>query len=100
MNNPLIWILVAVVAFFVYKKYFSKTSSYTIPSFDSVTDAVAALKLFKENQDMINTELKSKLNEAKSAGKTKDEMVTITDQYADFSNALTKAFSKWAIMHG
>ena len=100
MNNPIILILAAVVAFFIYKKYFSNKSSYTVVSFDGISDPVAATKLFQENQTKINSELSTTLAEAKKASKSKEELINITNQYADYSNNLTKAFSRWAIMHG
>jgi hypothetical protein len=47
----------------------------------------------------LTNELKSKLTDAINAKKSTEELISLSNSYADQSNELNKAFATWQLQH-
>jgi hypothetical protein len=75
-----------------------RSSSYTSESFDGMTVTQATEK-FVAQTGVIATEMKDELKSGIEAGKTKDELVVISDKYSDYSSDLNKRYARFHIMN-
>ena len=93
----LIGLIVGLLAFFIFSKFFGvQKSDFTMTPFTG-TDPNAAKTSFQTQTQQIATEMQTALKAAIDQKQTKDQLVTISNQYNDYSCALTKAFAEWNI---
>jgi hypothetical protein len=93
----LIGLVVGLIAFFIFSKVFGvQKSDFTMTPFTG-TDPNAVKTSYQTQLTQVATELQQALRDAVSQQKTKDQLVTISNQYNDYSCALTKAYSEWNI---
>jgi hypothetical protein len=93
----LIGLMVGLVAFFIFSKFFgAQKSDFTMTPFTG-TDPNAVKTSYQTQLTQVATELQQALRDAVSQQKTKDQLVAISNQYNDYSCALTKAYSEWNI---
>ena len=95
MDRLYIGILIGIVIYFLYSKMFgSKTSGFTIQPFSSMTDRSAVTTSFQTQTAALTNE---KLTDAINANKSTEELITLSNSYADQSNELNKAYSAWQL---
>ena len=100
MDRLYIGILIGIVIYFLYSKMFgSKTSGFTMQPFSSMTDRSAVTTSFQTQTAQLTNELKTKLTDAINAKKSTEELITLSNSYADQSNELNKAYSAWQLQH-
>jgi hypothetical protein len=100
MDRLYIGILIGIVIYFLYSKMFgSKTSGFTMQPFSSMTDRAAVTTSFQTQTAALTNELKAKLTEAINSKKSTEELITLSNSYADQSNELNKAYSAWQLQH-
>ena len=93
----LIGLIVGLLAFFIFSKFFGvQKSDFTMTPFTG-TDPNAAKTSFQTQTQQIATEMQTALKAAIDQKQTKDQLVAISNQYNDYSCALTKAFAEWNI---
>jgi hypothetical protein len=100
MDRLYIGILIGIVIYFLYSKMFgSKTSGFTMQPFSSMTDRSAVTTSFQTQTAQLTNELKAKLTDAINSKKSTEELITLSNSYADQSNELNKAYSAWQLQH-
>ena len=100
MDRLYIGILIGIVIYFLYSKMFgSKTSGFTMQPFSSMTDRSAVTTSFQTQTAALTNELKAKLTDAINANKSTEELITLSNSYADQSNELNKAYAAWQLQH-
>jgi hypothetical protein len=100
MDRLHIGILIGIVIYFLFSKIFgSKMSGFTMQSFSSMTDRSAVTTSFQTQTAQLTNELKSKLTEAIQGNKSTEELINLSNSYADQSNELNKAYSAWQLQH-
>jgi hypothetical protein len=72
------------------------TSRYTSQVFTGMTAAQATASFTQQTAQIVD-ELKTKLTEAMQAGKSNEELISISDKYSGYSCDLNKAFSRFQI---
>ena len=98
MDRLYIGILIGIVIYFLYSKMFGiKTSGFTMQPFSSMTDRAAVTTSFQTQTAALTNELKAKLTDAINANKSTEELITLSNSYADQSNELNKAYSAWQL---
>jgi hypothetical protein len=98
MNSQdfLFGLVAGLFLFFIVSKMVGQKSTFTMTPFTG-TDANAVKTSFQTQTQQIATELQQALRDGITQGKTKDELVTISNTYNDQSCALTKAYAEWNI---
>jgi hypothetical protein len=100
MDRLYIGILIGIVFYFLYSKMFGgKTSGFTMQPFSSMTDRSAVTTSFQTQTAQLTNELKTKLTEAIQGNKSTEELINLSNSYADQSNDLNKAYSAWQLQH-
>ena len=100
MDRLYIGILIGIVIYFLYSKMLgSKTSGFTMQPFSSMTDRSAVTTSFQTQTATLSAELKAKLTEAMNSQKSTEELITLSNSYADQSNELNKAYAAWQLQH-
>ena len=101
MDQKEMLMLAGVVLLLVFVWYMfirRSSSSYTSESFDGMTLPQATAK-FVAQTTVISNEMKDELKKGIEEGKTKDELVVISDKFADYSADLNKRYSRFNIMN-
>jgi hypothetical protein len=100
MDRLYIGIVIGILIYFLYSKLFGgNVSGFTMEPFSAMTDRAAVMTSFQTQTAALTNELKAKLTDAINAQKSTEELITISNSYADQSNALNKAYSEWQLRH-
>lgn len=100
MDRLYIGIVIGILIYFLYSKLFgSNISGFTMEPFSATMDRAAVMTSFQTQTAALTNELKAKLTDAMNAKKSTEELITISNSYADQSNALNKAYSEWQLRH-
>ena len=100
-NSFLIGLFVGILIYFMFTKLARpQVSEYTIQPFDGMTDQAAVKDSLKTQVTAVVTEMTSALATAKTANKTVDERIAISNTYNDQLCQLNKGFSEWLLNHG
>ena len=92
----LYFFIAAIVIYFMYK-HFSSKSSFTTQPFPDTLSATDAQALYTSQSTALASELSTALSNAIQAKKTTQELINIAWQYADMSNQLNKDFAAYKI---
>lgn len=93
----LIGLVVGLIAFFIFSKFFGvQKSDFTMTPFTG-TDTTAAKTSYQTQLTQVANEMKAALSAAIDQKQTKDQLVAISNRYNDYTCALTKSFSEWNI---
>lgn len=93
---------IVIVGFVVFVWFMSLSrtrSGFTMQPFANMTDRAAVTTSFQTQSAQLTTELKTKLTAAIQAKKSTEELITLSNSYADQSNELNKAYSAWQLQH-
>ena len=93
----LIGLVVGIVLFFLFTKVFGAQKSDFTPTPFTGTDLNAVKASYQSQLQQIASEMQTALRDGINARKTKDQLVAISNQYNDYTCALTKAYSEWNI---
>ena len=98
MNKYLIGAVILIVLVWLLRRNVKDTTStFTFQPFEGMANAQEVVASFKTQTQQIANELKAELIAAKTAEKSKEELVVISDKFSDYSCALGKAFARWSI---
>jgi hypothetical protein len=93
----LIGLIVGLLAFFIFSKFIGTQKSDFVMMAFTGTDPNAVKTSFQTQTQQIATEMQAALKAAIDQTQTKDQLVTISNRYNDYSCALTKAYAEWTI---
>lgn len=98
MNTYIIGAVILIVLVWLLRCNASaNTSTFTFQPFEGLANAQEVVASFRTQTQQITNELKAELIAAKAAEKSKEELVSISDKFSDYSCALGKAFARWSI---
>jgi hypothetical protein len=96
--NTNIWLVVGIVILVLVLFNFRK-SNFTIQPFDNNADITTTRENHRVQVDALLSEMKTALADSKTANKTVDERVAISNTYNDQLIQLSKNLSEWLIRH-
>jgi hypothetical protein len=86
----------ALILFFMWYIFLKRSSYYTSESFDGMS-VPAATEKFVTKTSEISNEMKNDLKSAIESGKSKTDLIAISDKYSDYSADLNKQYSRFHI---
>ena len=88
----------ALILFFMWYIFLKRSSyyTYTSESFDGMS-VPAATEKFVTKTSEISNEMKNDLKSAIESGKSKTDLIAISDKYSDYSADLNKEYSRFHI---
>lgn len=93
-------LVVGLIIYFLFLKIFKpQASDFTMQSFSGMTDLAAVTASYQSQVQAVGNELKTALAAAISQNKSDNEIIAISNLYADQLNELNKSHSAWTITH-
>lgn len=86
------------IGLFVLYTLLKRSSPYTAESFDNMTVQQATEKFVSQTAEIANN-MKDEIKKAIDDGKSKDDLINISDKYSDFSADLNKRYARFHIMN-
>ena len=97
-QDAILMFIGAAIGLFVLYTLLKRSSPYTAESFDNMTIQQATEKFVSQTAEIANN-MKNEIKNAIDDGKSKDDLINISDKYSDFSADLNKRYARFHIMN-